>query len=281
MTSNQPLDYYAREAVSVSGINAYCRSPAHYWRYSPYNPNKKEMETTPAMLFGKVSHKLALEREKFSQEFAIAPSVDRRTKEGKALWEEFSLQAGGKTVIKEEMYEEALLLADALHRNTDVTSLICQGISEQECLWQRETEFGRIDCKAKFDYCRDGLLIDYKTSVCAAEDDFTKSLATYGYHRQAAWYMDAVERTTGKRPEGFVLIVQEKDIPDAIGIYAVDDYALGIGHEENEGMLRCMARRILQTGDWTAYHRGIKAISLPGWYRSKVNNLNHQENEYV
>jgi exodeoxyribonuclease VIII len=273
-------DYFAVEAVSVSGINAYCRSPAHYWRYSPYNPNKKEMETTPAMLFGKVSHKLALEREKFSQEFAICPSVDRRTKEGKATWEEFNLRSDGKTVIKEEMYDEAMLLADSLHRNTDVTSLIRHGISEQECFWERENDFGVIKCKAKFDYCRDGLLIDYKTSTCAAEDDFTKSLATYGYHRQAAWYMDAVERTTGQRPQAFVLIVQEKDLPEAISIYAVDDYALQIGHEENEAALRCITKR-LNTGDWTAYHSGIKAITLPGWYRSKINNLTNQENQYV
>ena len=57
----------------------------------PYSwKHQKPISESPALLEGRVQHTVFLEHEKFLDEFAIEPIVDRRTKAGK---EEFNKQA--------------------------------------------------------------------------------------------------------------------------------------------------------------------------------------------
>ena len=57
------------------------KSPAHFrwWKDNP-------PEDTASLLFGRAVLKFVLEKDDFFNEFAVAPLVDRRTKEGKAEW---------------------------------------------------------------------------------------------------------------------------------------------------------------------------------------------------
>ena len=58
-------DYHASEGISSTGIKQVLRSPAHY-KYSSF-------ETSEAMKFGTVAHKLALEPDDFENEFILVP----------------------------------------------------------------------------------------------------------------------------------------------------------------------------------------------------------------
>ena len=77
-------EYRQHPAVSRSELWNIHESPQkfNYYKEHPQEP-------TPALLFGQVFHKLALEPESFDQEFVVAPEVNRRTNAGKAAWAEF------------------------------------------------------------------------------------------------------------------------------------------------------------------------------------------------
>ena len=77
-------------------------------KYQAENP----MEPTPAMALGSAVHCLTLTPDKFKSQFAVAPKIDRRTKAGKEEWENFTLTAATKTVIKQDQYEQAMDMFD-------------------------------------------------------------------------------------------------------------------------------------------------------------------------
>lgn len=77
-------EYRTREGVSSTDLKHLMRSPAHfkYWKEHP-------QEDTPALLFGRASHKYMLEKDDFFNEFAVVPNIDRRTKAGKEEYAKF------------------------------------------------------------------------------------------------------------------------------------------------------------------------------------------------
>lgn len=232
-------DYYSIPALSSSGINAFYKSPLHFWRESPFNPNRIVRQETPSMIFGSLCHALVLEPE------TIKP-------------EKFT------TKKEKEAYAAAVIMRDALFRNSGVRKLLKEGSPEKPLYWENG-----ISCKAKLDYYRNGLIVDYKTTTSVTPEDFAKSIVNFGYHRQAAWYMEGVEKITGERPVGFVFIVQEKELPDAIGIYSIEPEALEVGKEENEHAISVISERLI-TGKWSAFPETIKPMQLPAWYKSKA-----------
>ena len=58
------------------------------WKY------RKDLEQTPALLEGRVQHTVFLEHHKFNEEFVIQPKFDRRTKDGRADYEDFMANIG-------------------------------------------------------------------------------------------------------------------------------------------------------------------------------------------
>ena len=254
--------YFSIPGLSVSGINAFYKSPQNYWKESPFNKDRIYRETTPAMLLGKVAHKLILEYDTFNDEFAVAPKCDKRTKDGKTAFDFFSNKSLEKTVIPQDVYLQAKEMHQAINKNAAVKQLLSSGESEVPLMWNN----GHLSCKGKMDRYREGLIIDYKTCDDASEKGFSRSIATYGYHRQDAWYMSGVEAVYGERPRGFVFIVQEKTIPENIAIYTLLDGDRELGALENERASIEIAER-LETGNWKSYPEIITPVALPSWYK--------------
>ena len=67
--------------------------------------NQKPMTQSPALLEGRVQHTVFLEHHKFDDEFIIQPNVDRRTKAGKADYEDFLTTVGNRTPISQDLYD--------------------------------------------------------------------------------------------------------------------------------------------------------------------------------
>ena len=87
-------EYHATSAVSKSDLDLIAKSPAHYTE-----AKNAPKEQTASMLLGSVAHKLVLEQDKFEEDFAIAPDVDRRTKAGREQWAEFAKNITDKITI--------------------------------------------------------------------------------------------------------------------------------------------------------------------------------------
>lgn len=261
MTQN----YFDIPALSSSGINLYINKGAeYYWASSPFNENRKPQETTPSMIFGSLCHLLLLENEKFTQVYAIAPECDRRTKEGKETFAAFQTESVGKIVITNNQFQEALTLINALKSNDSVIKLLKSGFSEEEITWVEDN----ISCKAKLDYCRNGLIVDYKTSQDASKDGFAKSIANYGYHRQDIWYRKAYKAKYGKDALGCVFIVQDVSMPDIINIYSISEQARYYAEQEINQAVKEIKDRLI-TKNWKSNSGKIQDIDLPIWYKQK------------
>ena len=135
-------EYREHPAISRSELWKIRESP-EIFKYYKENPE----EPTPALIFGQAFHKLALQPESFGDEFAVMPQVDRRTKEGKAIWTEFCEQSEGKTVITEDDYAKATDMIDSLYKAPFVKKLL-SGEKEKEFFWTDDLTGEACKCRA-------------------------------------------------------------------------------------------------------------------------------------
>jgi len=259
------IDYYKHSALNVSSINTFInKSPLHFWNNSTLNPDYYSSSETPSMIFGRAAHKIFLENNTFYDEFAITPEINKRTKAGKEEYAEFERMNVGKSIIDPQDMVKLTNMQNALNTNSQIKILMHDAECEKEVYWR----YDGINCKAKLDIIAkvNGIevLIDYKTTSSSNIKDFEKSIAQYGYHRQAAWYIDAA-RILGHDPKAFMFITQEKDLAEAIGIFSIDEESIEIGRQQNAEATQEIKER-LSSGKWNAYPEEIQSIALPFWY---------------
>lgn len=262
-------DYHAHPAVSKSGLDLIARSPLHYWaRY--LDPNRVPTEPTAAMRLGTAVHTLTLEQDQFENRYVTAPSVDRRTKEGKARWLEFEANAGGRELISADDRATISRMAEAVWRHPAAAMLLhWQGKAETTHMWTDATT--GVECKCRPDWLtNDGnLIVDLKTTEDASPRGFQRSVANYRYHVQAAWYLNGIEAATGHRPDQFIFICVEKKAPFAVGVYAADAEMIQIGVETAARDLEVYAT--CKAADaWPSYSDQIEPLSLPAWMRPRA-----------
>jgi len=110
--------------------------------------------------------------------------------------------------------------------------------------------------------------VDLKTTEDASPG-FRKSIANFRYHVQAAWYLDGVERATGRRPEQFLFVCVEKRAPYACAVYAADAEMIEAGAKQTRMDLDKLAE-CKASNSWPGYSNQIETISLPAWMRPKA-----------
>ena len=206
MESITNAEYRKKEGISASDLKRMMKSMAH-WKYYHDHPDDSD---TDALQFGRAYHKLMLEPDDFDNEFIVSPKFDRRTKEGKAAYEEFLKKADGKEVINEETYQTLLEMRVALY-DTPFVKLLIKGEHEKSFFWT-DPESG-IKCKCRPDSFGQikgqYVAIDLKTTNDAETDKFMKDALKFGYDIQAAHYTEGLEKTYEK-PFKFIFIAQEK-----------------------------------------------------------------------
>ena len=219
-------EYRQHPAVSRSELFKISESPEKFKFYKD-NPTPP----TPALIFGQVFHKLALQPEDFENEFAIVPNVDRRTKEGKQIYSDFLENSDGKTIINSDDYEKAKAMCESLYNNKYASKLL-NGDKEKPYFWIDETT--GEECKCRLD-CETDLseitaIVDVKSSTDASVQGFMKDAVKYGYDFQSAFYTEGAKINTGKKYI-FVFIVVEKEAPYAINIFQADSLFMKRGYD--------------------------------------------------
>lgn len=259
-------DYRKAEGVSSSELKQMVKSPAHY-RYWKDNPDDTD---TPALLFGRACHKYVLETYDFYKEFAVAPNVDRRTKEGKEIWNKFVAESEGKDVITEEQFEVIDAMRNAMLATPFVSKLI-NGEHEVSLFWTDEDT--GIKCKCRPDSLNDKLniVVDYKTCDNAETQHFMRKAIDLGYDLQASYYLDGVKATTGLDCI-FVFIAQEKKPPYAVNILQADDVFIRSGRQLYKDMLATY-KECTETGNWWGYlgaENQINSLGVPKWLENML-----------
>jgi len=135
------------------------------------------------------------------------------------------------------------------------------GRAEQSIKW-RCVETGAI-CKSRLDWIIPGAIVDLKTTADASPTAFARSVASYRYHVQDAFYSQAAA-SAGLDSEHVVFVCVESSPPYSVALYQLDDAARTEGRRlylrDLETYMRCMER-----DEWPAYPTDIQTLSLPAW----------------
>ena len=261
--------YHAHPAVSKSHLDLIARSPLHYWaRY--LDPDRVAPEPTAAMRLGTALHTYVLELNRWDQEIAVAPPMDRRTKAGKESWAAFEADAAGKTVITADDAAQVQAMSRAVFRHPAAAMLLgLPGKAETTHMWT-DASTG-LQCKCRPDWLTDdgSIVVDLKTTKDASPRGFKQSIANFSYQKQAGWYLHGVEQSTGRRPDQFIFICVESSAPYAVAVYAADAEMIERGHDQAMRDLAKLA--VCKAADhWPSYSDQIETISLPGWMTGAI-----------
>ena len=263
MESISNAEYRKRDGISSSDLKRMMKSMAT-WKYYHDNPEDGDTE---ALQFGRAYHKLMLEPDDFDNEFIVSPKFDRRTKDGKAAYEEFLKKAEGKEVISEETYQKLLEMQKALY-DTPFVKLLIKGEHEKSFFWTDEKS--GIPCKCRpdsFGQIKDQYVaVDLKTTKDAETDHFMRDALKLGYDIQAVHYCEGLE-TVYKKPFKFIFIAQEKTAPYLVNVLEADDLFMKSGRELRNSLLG-QYKESLETGIYEGYMTkdgGINSLSVPKW----------------
>ncbi len=225
------------------------KSPAHF-KYAEVN----EEEDTAALRLGTIIHMCVLEFGKYLVHYKVAPNVDRRTKEGKARYQEFldSLLPGQEAISWDE-HDQAMQMRLALTEDPNASKYLGEFYPEMVYTWT-DPETGER-CKIKADAVTeiDGqdVLIDFKTTDSCADGHFERSVKKYGYQLQAGMYCEGYFANTYREPK-FIFVAQEKKPPYACRVYECDPYFVQQGKEEFHRLLQ-IYHHCKEKDEWPGY----------------------------
>lgn len=244
-------DYQAHPALSRSLADRIARSPRHLLHYKETGG-----EDSQAMLLGRAFHALLLEAETFFELFAVWDGSSRR---GKA-WEDFKAANEGKDIITADELRK-ITAAAASFRSKELTRGLLDGaIVEAVAL----ATIDGVERKARPDIIKDSILYDLKSAADASFDGFTRAAYSFGYHRQAAWYLDVVAAATGIPLRGFGFIAVEKEAPYEVQVFLASPEFIAKGRQENRANLE-LYRACEARGEWPGYPDVIQTLGLPRW----------------
>lgn len=251
--------YHAIDAVSASRLSDLHRSPA-YCRWRIDHPQTEETE---AQRIGDATHAAVLTPDIFRARYVAAPECDRRTKAGKEAFAaaEAEAAARGGVLLPLADFDLCLRQRDAVWRHDEARALLerCTHF-EQTVLW---TDLGTgLKCKARLDALGPVTIPDLKTTRSAQPGGFIRSVASYGYHRQAAWYLRAAAEV-GLSARDFAFVVVEKCAPFQVAVYRLDVAWIETGEAECADLLAEYAECVREK-HWPGYVGGV--LPMPAWY---------------
>lgn len=260
--------YHASYGISKSGLDKINRSPAHY-KYAEHEPSK-------AMEMGSALHCAVLEPDVFADQYLLLPEIaDRRASEYKKA--AASRGAGNVLVGKEVDQLTGMVKALSAHYKTEQ---LMQGSGLRElAVFACDPVTGML-CKAKLDYLgmQEGDVlygVDLKSTSDAREEPFSRSIANYRYHVQAAFYSDVFYWATGQKLEKFWFVAVESKAPHGVLCRYIDSESEQIGRDEYQGDIVVYAD-CAWNDYWPCYEQPgddeLCVISLPAWKIAQYEN---------
>jgi len=260
-------DYYAIKALSHSMLSCLAQNPMECKMRYVDDPPTLPKKDSAAFAMGHAVHCLALEPNEFSNRFAIAQKVDRRTTAGKVAWAEYLADCEGKTVLDEQDHADAMACVQALNNHAQFAAIMAQP-RRVEVPFEFDLFGHRF--KARPDCIIDSmrLILDIKTTDDASPHRWQWSAVDYGYHRQQIIYQEALRQDTGKSYR-FIFAVVEKPkpstrgIPPTVALYELKEESVLMGVEDTQDLVWQYERRTKEN-DWKQlYSDGIFPLRLP------------------
>jgi PDDEXK-like domain of unknown function (DUF3799) len=290
-------DYHALDAISASQLKLiHSKSPAH-WYYEYALGNSKDK---PCYNEGRAIHCALLEPERFAKTYIVAPNYNGALKQKKTdgneigclehlrwLSEKANIPCNSteKTNIKEIRQEiivfERLIsncqiilqddmnmitgIRDSFAKHAHIVDMLAGAKTEITLTWERES----VPCKARIDLIGTDYIGELKSTTDASPKGFERQMFNLGYHISAAWYREGLNENglPDLRNLPFKFFVAEKDAPNAVGIYQLDNESLHVGLlQANDAFARLvMCKQNNHYPDYGAYEN---IISVPQYIKN-------------
>ena len=266
--------YHANSAISHSKLELFRRRPISYYRRFIARTVARP-ETTEAFRIGSAAHCAVLEPDQFWQRYALRPDgIDRRTKDGKAAFAEFELANVGKVVIAKDEAGDVEEMQAAVQHHPLASQLLAAG--KPELSWRVEPS-GSLALQCRTDWYNPAgcelsggrpYVADIKTVESLDSDafrNFERACFSFGYHRQAGFYLPLITEIIGSPVFDFFFIAVEKAEPYGVAVYRLSDAATARGHDETiTDLLRLQG--CIKTQQWPNLPNDLREIGLPKWY---------------
>lgn len=268
-------DYIAIDALSNSRMKLATRSLKHY-RESQWK------EPTKAMAFGSLCHTGKLEPLAIAQRYAVLPDFEndeanltakgerpaspKATGYYKDKVRSFTEANRDKEIIEAAEYDKMLGIVNALAADEIAGEWFgAVGYVEVSLVWECP-DTGML-CKARCDHASKDWqrITDLKTTQDALE--FNHSLARFGYHRQAAHYLQGVKVLTGTDAEFGIVAIETDGPPFCPRSAPVHPESIAIGAAELLEIKRDI-QAAMEDGEWPGYSNPDHWM-LPAWYEAK------------
>lgn len=259
--SRIPQDVYHgdRDSLSSSGARMLVNlTPAEYMAQLLEPPNPK-----PQYDFGHAAHLMVLSE---GARLVCVDTPDWRTNTAKEAREK-AWEHGKVPLLKKDI-DLAQRMAGKVFQHPIAAKLLESGAAELSGYWHC-SETG-IRLRFRPDWIPEvgggrPLICDYKTSTSANPKRFAKAVADWGYHQQAAWYIDGLAETTGAQDAAFLFICQMKDPPFLVSVVQLDAEAVELGRRQNRCAIELYAK-CRELDVWPGYEDDLYTVSLPRWY---------------
>jgi hypothetical protein len=266
-------DYHKVSGLSCSAFKELLRSPAHYQYYL-----KERIEPTKFMNRGTAIHTAILEPEKFETEIIVEPefapkkpsTLQRQAKKPSPetvnaikFWDDFAEKAQGKTVISHDDLGLVAGMAEGVKGCEAAVNLLSSGFPELS-VFATDPQHGFL-WKARPDWLTPaGACVDVKKCQDASPQGFQKQIGGYGYHIQAALYMQVLTWATGKEHNRFFFIAIEEKPPHCCAVFELDYASLDAARLKIQRGAALYAD-CLKNDKWPGYSGEIQTTGAPRW----------------
>ncbi len=254
--------YESWPAINHSRLKLF-RDPPAKAKHNIDNPR----EPSAALDMGHAVHTAILEPELFEADFIAAPTLDRRSKEGKTAWADFQEANGSRIILAPDDYETCISIRDSIWEVDSVARSILKatGRNERSFVWHDPATKalckGRCDRMAMWNDWT--VVVDVKTTRSAAPDEFARDIAKFQYASQAAFYLDGLTALAPVERRWF-WIALEKDQPYLHAIYEPTDRLVEQGRNDYRRWLEIYLEA-MRTDHWPGYPNGIVPLDVPRW----------------
>jgi exodeoxyribonuclease VIII len=272
--------YHALDACNASSLKTLVdKTPAHLqWE-------RQQPKDTQALRDGEALHTCILEPERFDAEYEIITACAGTTGKGGACSNNGKIKAEGQwwcgthakgkaaetaKGVHQEHHDRLLALRIAVRDNISVRHLLWPEDRETELSLIWRDELTKVLCKARLDIYRpnDGIIADLKSTADASEDGFSRAIAQFNYHLQAAWYRRAAEVCLGNRIYTFKFVAIEAEPPFGVQLFKLHEGAMQFGQYLCDQTFEVYAHCVTNNR-WPSYSQEMKVVDLPRYVYEK------------
>lgn len=234
--------YHSHDSISASGLKTIHKK-------SVYHLINQQFKETPAMALGTAVHQAILEPHDFHDIYHVIEKIDKRTKAGKEEYQKQIDLANGKIIIEDDIHEIIKSILGDFRQN-DLAQKYCKG----EIELSHYTQYEGIDVRVRPDVINhvSDFISDVKTCQDNSPQAFKRDVYNWGYHLQAAFYMDMCGINN------FRFIACTTKYPYTVEVYTLDEKDIEFGRMAYKNAFK-QWKKYLETGvvsryDWHNIH---------------------------